>query len=190
MRNERGFFTIAGLCLLLAVALCIQGVQEFEENYSVGATSFQIEHELQNAAESALVEAAEKNNLPPYNQYGANDTYQREIEVSTPKVSDRLKNFSIKVIGERAPFARYNRSYSKDTEADFKDKPAADGNHDWVKRTTVIISVASCDSNFIGGRIYRRAMAYVIDDDPETKNIDESAVIHFLNGSTTKFNGW
>lgn len=182
MRNERGFFTIVGLCLLLALAVCIRGVQEFEGNYSVGATSFQVEHELQNAAESALVEAAEK-------KITFNDTAAHEIPVSQPNVSDRLKNFSVKVFEKHMPVARYRRTYESDSK--YKDSVVKDAeNRDWVRRTTIIISVASCDSNFIGGKIYRCALAYVIDDDSDTKDIDESAVIYFINGSTTKFNGW
>lgn len=181
MRNERGFFTIVGLCLLLTVALCIQGIQEFEENYSIGISNSQIEHELQNAADSALIEAAEKVSLGivtlPYKKYGADKNFQCEIPVNTPVVSERLKKFSIKVFGERAPVARYKRSYSKEDK--YTDKPVKDAeNRNWAKRSTILISVASCNSNFIGGKIYRRSLAYVQDDD---------TTLHFLNDLMYEF---
>lgn len=173
MKNERGFFTIVGLCLLLALAVCIQGVQEFEENYSVGATSFQIEHELQNAAESALVEAAEKIRIVGSENFQKHfgDERQPKIEVSPPHGSERLKNFSVKVYAERKPVARYWRSYSA-------ERKYTDTANRYYDSTTVLISVASCDSNFIGGKIYRRALAYVIDGD---------TTLHFLNDLSNEF---
>ena len=185
MSNERGFFTIVGLCLLMAVAISIRGVQEFEGNYSVGVTNALTEFELQNAADSALVEAAEKISLNvvilPYYEYGVNQTLQREIPVNTPVVSNRLKNFSIKVFGQRAPVARYWRSYS--SESQYTDKSLKDEeNRDWAKRSTILISVASCDSNFIGEKIYRRSLAYVVDGD---------TTIYFLNDLMYEFkHGW
>ena len=45
---------------------------------------------------------------------------------------------------------------------------------------TILVSVASCDSLFVAGKIYRRAFAYILDNDPETE-IDESATIYFVN---------
>ena len=58
--NERGFFTIAALGLLLIVALSIKIIQSSEMNNAVIATNFVIEAELQNAADSALNVAIEK----------------------------------------------------------------------------------------------------------------------------------
>ena len=165
--NERGFFTIIGLCLLLVAAIFIKGVNEFEANYSRGILNFQIEHELQNAADSALIDASKK--IP-----AAEDFVQFNIPVSTPSVSDRLKNFNVKVYGERSKMV--TQKFSRATNKINPKEP----NFDAAKRVTVIISVASCDSPFIEGKMYRQASAYIFDDDENTEE-DEAAIIHFLS---------
>ena len=132
--NERGFFTIAGFCLLLALTLCLQGVQEFEGNYSYGVSNFQIEHKLQNAADSGIYEAVEQ--ISDYKSYRKGESFP--ISVNLPPNFYRLKNFKIEVAGRR----------------DSLDD----------KSCTVLISVASCDIELLPGKIYRRAFAYIFDD--------------------------
>ena len=137
--NERGFFTIAGLCLLLAVALCIQGVQEFEGNYSTDAAEFRAEYELQNAADSALIEAFET---------GA-DSLEKTV------ASEYLGKITVKV------YSREAKVFDKKDGYVPKDKlpaPKKDG-----VPATVLLSVAQCDNKILGGKPYRRALAYVLD---------------------------
>ena len=138
--NERGFFTIIGLCLLLIAAISIKGVHEFEANYSRGISTFQAEHELQNLADSYLAEAFE-NFSEDFNQkYNLGNT-------------EKLKNITVEIYG------KYGNIKIDDEE---------------ILTGQIILSVASCDSDFITGKIYRRALAYKLDDD-ET--------IYFINDS-------
>ena len=165
--NERGFFTIIGLCLLVIVAISIKGVHEFETNYSNGVTNFQIEHKLQNLAESFLAEEYE--NAITLN---ANKTYSKIKNFGN---YDGLKNCSVQIQAQNTYLKKFIRRYSSGsnyTDIDAGELP---------QNVTVIISVASCDSPFIAGKIYRRALAYTFDDDETTENVDESKTIHFMN---------
>ena len=55
--NEKGFATILGLCLLLALVLVVKGIQESEGNHAYEMTDFQTECDLQNAAEVGIYKA-------------------------------------------------------------------------------------------------------------------------------------
>jgi len=153
--NERGFFTIVGLCLLLVAAIFIKGVHEFEANYSRGIINFQIEHHLQNLAESYLIETKEtatidENELSIMHRLGDMDI--DEFKLKNVSVEIRAKHTNIKI------------QHGKNT---------AEENLPIEAEGIVIVSVASCDSPFIAGKMYRRAFAYILEDDPAT--------IHFLN---------
>ena len=148
--NERGFFTIVGLCLLLVATIFIKGIQEFEANYARGITNFRAEHELQNAADNALFEAVKK--IPEIE-----DGVQFKISVSTPS-SDRLKNLSVEVYGERGEMV--TQTFDRATNTATPQEPDFES----AKKVTVIISVASCDSPFIEGKMYKRAAAYIDKD--------------------------
>lgn len=158
--NERGFFTIVGLCLLLVAAIFIKGVHEFEANYARGITNFQAEHELQNFADSYLVEASK--NLPaleqgkPYRIFNATDH------------SKKFGTVKIEVWAQKQHIKKFIRVYKegrKYTDHDSGELP---------QNSTIIVSIASCDSPFIAGKMYRRAFAYILEN-------DESKTIHFLN---------
>ena len=150
--NERGFFTIIGLCLLLVAAIFIKGVQEFETNYSYGVTIYQAEHELQNAAESALVTAVETGST-------ATQTFTSEKfgTITVEIQSDTELNIK--------KFIRKYLSSENYTDNSAGKKPQS---------VTVILSAASCKSPLVDRKIYRRAFAYILND-------DESKTIHFLN---------
>lgn len=139
MRNERGFFTIVGLCLLLAVAISIRGVQEFEGNYSIGVTNVQAEFELQNFADSGIAQ-------------GIGDYTFHSDRLGTVKVDVRqLTDVSNHVINYiRTENGRRVESQNKVIEE--------------IKACDILISVASCDNPSVGGKIYRRATAYVLED--------------------------
>ncbi len=129
MKNERGFFTVIGLCLLLAAALSIKGVQEFEANYSRGVRNSELEFELQNAAESALLAAVKNPSL----------------------TSMTFGNITVQIVSKTEAI-RFKTDGYFSGEIDEEPKPG-----------TIFMAVASCDAVFTEGKIYRRALAYVLD---------------------------
>lgn len=150
--NERGFFTIVGLCLLLVAAIFIKGVHEFEANYARTITNFQIEHHLKNIAESYLIET--------YEIYKGTKTKENLGDINFGEF--KLKNVTVEI--RYAP--KQNITIKNGLYTNEPNLPKnAEG--------TVIVVVASCDSPFIAGKMYRRAFAYILDDDPAT--------IHFVN---------
>ena len=160
--NERGFFTIVGLCLLLVAAIFIKGVHEFEANYAREITNFQIEHHLQNISDSYLFKTFET--------YKDTKDYL-ELKENLGDIDElKLKNVTVEI--KYAP--KQNIKIKNGDYTTFENLPKD-------SKGTVIVSVASCDSPFIAGKMYRRAFAYILEDDPETEEIDESATIHFLN---------
>ena len=56
--NEKGFATIFGLCLILAIALIVKGIQESEMNHAYETANFETELKLKNAAEVGIFKAA------------------------------------------------------------------------------------------------------------------------------------
>ena len=58
--NERGFFTLTGICFLIVASILVIGLQETSRNYINVSDSFKTETELQNIADSALIVAIEK----------------------------------------------------------------------------------------------------------------------------------
>ena len=141
--NERGFFTIAALGLLLIVALSIKIIQSSEMNNAVIATNFVIEAELQNAADSALNVAIEKISF--------DKNYSSSTLIFTDnKFSNQMKkNISVQV---------YVKDSSIHTEAGtyyYENIPVDKAG------CKVFISIASCDSDFFIGKVYRRTFAYI-----------------------------
>ena len=155
--NERGFFTIVGLCLLLVAAIFIKGVNEFEANYARGITNFQLEHELQNAADSFLIESLDKIN----NEDCA-------VDGTFYITSTKFGQITVKVQSKESNIHTQNGDYTN-----FSNLPKD-------TRGTVILSVASCKSPFGVGNIYRRALGYIVLDNTETE-IDESETVYFIN---------
>ena len=180
--NERGFFTIVGLCLLLVAAIFIKGVHEFEANYARGITNFQAEHELQNAADSALITAIETKSTATQN-FTSEKFGNISVEIRCEQISDSegvfIRRFERRYLSaNKIQDTPLNENNTRDIGT--KESPA-DTTPEWLKQGKIWIGVASCDSPFIAGKMYRRAFAYILDDDPETEEIDESATIHFLN---------
>ena len=165
MKNQRGFFTIIGLCFLLAAAICIVTIQKTEKNFTAGTTDFEIEQELQNAADSALIEAAEKirrnpNLLPSGSPYDLRKNRQFQIPVNLA-YNKKLKNLQVKVYGERGNIHSEPGIYS-DIILSSNDKAGF-----------ILLSIASCPSRFDNKKIYRRSFAYIENDNPE--------IIFFMN---------
>ena len=140
--NERGFFTIAALGLLLIVALSIKIIQSSEMNNAVIATNFVIEAELQNAADSALNVAIEKISFDK-------DYSSSTLIFTDNKFSNQMKkNISVQV-------------YVKDSSIHTEAGTYYDENIPVDKPGKVFMSVASCDSDFFIGKVYRRTFAYI-----------------------------
>ena len=67
--NQKGFATIFGLILILAIALVVKGIQESHANYNYETQYLQTEFDLQSVAEVGIYMAAEelKNNPEQFN---------------------------------------------------------------------------------------------------------------------------
>ena len=162
--NERGFFTVAALVMLLIIAIIFRGAQELEMNHAYETADYQAGYELQNAADSALNEAAEKviqnsSLLPDPPVIPTFTRAQAEISVTQPKNSARLGNISVKVYGERGKIYQLVRDYKGGGKTVDKLQP------DKTKDGFVLISVAETSSERFGGKIYRRSLGYVLDDE-------------------------
>lgn len=162
--NEKGIFNIFGLLLLLIIALNVKFAQTFEKNYSYEATNFQAETELQNAADSALVESLDyANNLPasPFPQYNQKKIFTKILD---SKFKENVK-ISVEVWAVHGDVHKYKRNYSSaDDYIDVKDED---------KPGKLFISVASCDDEITGEKIFARSLAYTLDD--------EKNILHFMN---------
>ena len=188
--NEKGFFTVIGICFLLVAAILVKGVQESEKNYSLVTQDFQTEVELQNIAESALIEAVElikknrediANGLevdelvpkPPavYNlshqdkqhKINLNGNYDADVEVYAEYGIDTLNNG----IGN---IWFMKRTYSSSS---YNDDFVKVGNDNLRKKGIILISVASRDINNV--KVYRRTMGYFFTDE------DTDGKIYFMN---------
>ena len=163
MKDQRGFFTVIGLCFLLAVSVCIKNIQESETIFTFGASDFKDEQELQNAADSALLEAVEKIKFnvelvpKPANYFGNRSDRQHKISVSQPILSktSRFENIQVEVYGEHG-----NIHSELGVESDIGTAPA-DEEGDGI----ILISVASGQSRIDNKKIYRRSLAFVRIDD-------------------------
>ena len=178
--NEKGFFTVAALGLLLMITLAIKTVQESETNYSYGAINFQTESELQNAADSGIFEAVEKIQsgsiiIPePVTTYLNRREKQHKISVNQPEKSDRFKNISVEVYAERGTVEIYRRVYS--AEDDYTGgKGYKDENLNSDKKGIILISVASGEIQTDTIKKYRRSLAYILDD--------EINIVYFMNSA-------
>ena len=167
--NERGFFSIIGLCLLLVITLSIMAIQGTEKNYSYLASDFQEELELQNAAESGLIEAVKlvQDNpkiIPDKPEVYANRRErQYSVKVSPPTSSERFKNISVEVYGENGDIYQATRKYSSRGKiTDTLDKD--DSGKEITYKGIVIISVASGENNS-GVKKFRRSLAYILESD-------------------------
>ena len=168
--NERGFFSIVGLCLLLVITLSIMAIQETEKNYSYLASDFQEEFELKSMAERGLFEAAKKIQNNPALVPDAPEMYanrrerQYPVSVSQPSKTDRFKNISVEVYGENGNI----HSEDSPTVPENISKILSDlyGKED--ERGIILISVASGENN-AGVKKFCRALAYILEKDDYKK---------------------
>ena len=182
--NERGFFTLMGLCFLIVVAVMARGVQESEGNYYSVTDDFVQAAELQNIADSALIEAVDL--IKKNREEIAAGLDVVELVPKPPKI------YNVPRYRKQHPIP-LNKSYEADVEvyAEYGiDVMNGDIGNIWLKRKVyperdivdrylennqregvIIISVASRESDKTGGKIYRRAIAYFFTDDAKDKNI-------------------
>lgn len=154
--RQKGFATIFGLCMILVIALIVKGIQDAEANHAREVVNFQTEQALQIAAESAIVEAAEKIRngtiTLPYSTAQPSD--KKKIPVTNP--NDEI---TVEVWGERGKIYRYDRNgtfIKFNTLNGTKNKNYCDG--------VYFMGTATINGGFFGEKIYRRAFAYFIDD--------------------------
>lgn len=157
--NERGFFTIIGLVMLIISAIFIKGINEFETNYSNGAAVFQLESELQNIADSALIKAMD--NLPE--DYESGKLF--EISVGEFKTSERVKNLNVSVRGICCDVFEKKDRYVSEMNLPIAYRK---------KKGTILLSVASCDNFYFNEKSYRRSLAYIFDG-------ENGKILNFVN---------
>ena len=181
--NERGFATIFGLCLILAIALVVKGIQESEGNHAYETTDFQTELYLQNAAEIGIYKAAAKvkgelikdENYLPFNWNYSRKSQKEVINESMMYSSNRI---DIHVWGERMLILPYKVDYAPDPDVANK---IDDGKTIKERKSYGFFSKAELTSPRTGGKLYRRAFGYVLQD-------DSTWTIHFLNVSAGGYN--
>ena len=179
--NQKGFATIFGLCLILAIALVVKGIEESAMNHAYEATDIQAEVELQTAADSGIYAAVKialadpEGTLPKNPGYPKKrKEYQHKFDDLTIK-SESLGTITVETWGERTTFYPYKVIYktTKDEAVEDKSRPIKD------VEAYVFFSRASADSNRMDGKIYRRAYAYVL--------ADGDATIYFMGLPTSDY---
>ena len=180
--NEKGFFTLIGLCFLLVAALLVRGVQESEKNYSNITTDFHTEVDLQNVADSALIEAMNmiklgKITLKESSKAVANRRINQH-EIEKIEIANKLiKDVNVKVFYEYGKidgsdegniyfFKRTHKSKGTYEDTNITDTP---------KKGVILISVASREID--GNKFYRRAIGYFLTDE----DTEEDGKIYFMN---------
>lgn len=176
--NERGFFTLIGLCFLIVAAVIVQGVQASEGNYYSVADDFITAAELQNIADSALIEAVDIIKSPEFelkdskkNFYSRSEN-QHEINLNNSYDAD------VKVFYEYGKYDEEDKGNIYLKKKNYPSKEIVNRSSQNNRREgVIIISVASRKSEKIDGKIYRRAIAYFFtDEDKETPT-----TIYFMN---------
>ena len=186
--KQKGFATIFALCLILVIALIVRSIQEAEENHAREVVNFETEQALQLAAESGIVEAADKvrrgiETLPDPD-WLPNNYRQKKIPVSskTFKRGEQSIKITVEVWGERGKIYHYNKKNNGTLNLEYFTILDEDGKEIVAKNHCdgfYLMSRATIDKSSFGEKIYRRAYAYVIDDDQlaaEYKN----TTIHFM----------
>lgn len=189
--NQKGFATIFGLCLILIIALMAKGIQEAEGNHSYETSDFQIEFDLQNAADSGIYEAVKiiydnpndilKFNTEEITDPSSNDRKKYQKNVIPKKTIKTSSNgdISVEVWAERILMYPYRVNYNKyDSKKQRYIAELVDASKPKEQRKAyTLFSKAELDSERIGGKLYRRSFAYVeLDGDGKS-----GKTIHFMD---------
>lgn len=177
--RQKGFATIFALCLILVIALIVRSIQEAEANHAREVVNFETEQALQLAAESGIVEAADKvrNGIVtlPYS------TAQPSDKVPIP-VNNPDDEITVEVWGERGKIYHYNKKNNGTLNLEYFTILDEDGKEIVAKNHCdgfYLMSRATIDKSSFGEKIYRRAYAYVIDD-AELAAEFKNTTIHFM----------
>ena len=179
--NERGFFTLIGLCFLIVAAILADGVQKSEGNYYSVADDFLTAAELQNIADSALNEAVDmiksgEVTLKMTNRFSVANRSENQHQIFEKTVGD----INVKTFYEYGKYIDRNKEYGNILlkEKIYPSRDIVDRySENNQRKGVIIISVASRDSDKIDSKIYRRAIAYFFtDEDKETPT-----TIYFMN---------
>ena len=172
--NEKGFATIFGLCLILITALMVKGIQEAEMNHSYEMTDFQIEFDLQNAADSGIYMAAEevhKNPLTLNMEYDQSNTTRKKYQFNV--IHKTIGSIQVDVWAERLILKPYEVVYGDKNDAENGKATAYwvdDGKNDNDRKVYTFFSKAEVTGKRISGKLYRRSFAYVeIDGEGNSK---------------------
>lgn len=175
--NQKGFATIFALCMILIIALVVKGIQESEMNHAYETADFQAAFELQNAADSGIYAAVAKvqsekengNEILRANPYASDfnrKDYRYQFNTLTVKSKYlgkiKVNTWGERLTGDRQAFQSYKKTYPTGKTPDDSDSR---------KSGYILFSMAEVESKRTGEKIYRRAFAYVLDDD---------STIHFM----------
>lgn len=167
--RQKGFATIFALCLILVIALIVRSIQEAEANHAREVVNFETEQALQLAAESGIVEAADKVRRGietfPDSEWLPNSYRQKKIPISskTFKRGEQEIKITVEVWGERGKIYRY---------AENKSPTHRDG--------VYFMSRATIDKGSFGEKIYRRAFGYVHSEKQDDGTWKDDTTIHFM----------
>lgn len=148
--------------MILVIALIVKGIQEAEMNHAYETTDFQAEFDLQNAADSALVETVDAavelinagdTRFIDRGIYFGRSQSQYQFPAIT-KTSERLGKITVTVWCEETIIQPYKVKYKSSGNVAEKDKERnAEYGYFFFSRAEATIT---------GGKIYRRAAAYVL----------------------------
>ena len=183
MNSERGSFTLIGICILLVAAILVKGIKESSLNYAYIAENFETETELQNVADSALIEAVDliRNDYPleQAGSYIRKNNQHKILDKTVGKINVTVWYEYGKNGGGKFHFME--RNYTTQT-----DKEIGEQN----KCGVILISVASRDSDIMSGKVLARAIGYIFTDGDENildKEGKPKNYVHFMNSVTNDF---
>ena len=184
MKSERGFFTLIGICILLVAAIFVKGIQESELNYAYIAEDFKTEMELQNAADSALIEAVDLIRSGYTLQLPSSFVRKNNQHKIIEKTVDDIKVEVWYEYGKNSGGGKFHfmeRDYSQEKDVEIGEQN---------KRGVILISVASRDSDIMSGKVFGRAIGYIFMDGDENildKEGKPKNYVHFMNSLSSDF---
>ena len=180
--NQKGFATVLGLCLIMAIALCVKGIQEAQMNQSYVTTDFQAEIDLQNVAESGIYAAVDKvrQELALNKDYlKAEDQIRRNhlFPVFSTTQETSSGNIAVEVWAERILIYPYKVNYAISVKSKYRADKIGDR-----KEVYTLLSLATFDSERTGKIFSRQAFDYVeLDENGDIDNANNA--IHFMDNT-------
>lgn len=166
--NEKGFATIFGLCLILVIALVVKGIQEAEGNHSYEMTDFQVEMDLQNAADSGIYKAVEfvhaNPDVVPFRESSSGSRKDAQYQFDPITIESSSGSIKVDVWAERIIIEPYRVDYENKKNKKTVANPLKNEDKERIYwRGYTFFSKAEIDSERIGGKLYRRSFAYIVD---------------------------